>query len=78
MSENDGSKPLPDHPVIMTFAFSVEEWALLSAALLNTGETAKHVAHMTGKVMPLEVAGMVRTCEQMARMVAAEIEKADW
>lgn len=74
----DGSEPLPDAPVIISFAFSVEEWAMLSAALLNTKENAQHVARVTGKDMPIEVEGVVRASAQMARIIADEMAKADW
>lgn len=76
MADNDGSKPLDQsEPVIMTFAMSLEEWAMVSASLKMMVELSEEIDQKRGHSRPEKVAQTMAASSQFARMIFDEVRR---
>lgn len=73
MADNDGSEPLSDEPIIMSFAMSVEEWAMVAASLTLMGQYTTALEKASGNIMPDKVRGTVEAGGRFARMIEDEV-----
>jgi len=71
----DGSERLPGEPVILTLAFSMEEWAILSASLMSVKIRAEEAEKVRGVTMPDDIKRMMDVGQQFMRMVKDEMKR---
>ena len=62
-------------PVLMTFAFTLEEWAKISAALMAFKVMANEREKQSGMPKPEEVADILNTTAALTRMIREEVER---
>lgn len=75
MADNDGTEPLDGHPVILTLAFSTEEWAIISACILSVKVQANMKVARTGQTIPEEIQRMIDIGDSFHRIVRDEMAK---